>query len=65
MLMLVLVSLAAAWAAVLAVVVAACVTAGRADRELRGQTFPLRSTCRTVRNRILTSSHRDQLATYR
>jgi hypothetical protein len=40
MLLIVLVSLATAWAAVLAVVVAACMTAGRADRELLAATRP-------------------------
>ena len=65
MLLIVLISLAAAWTAVLAVVVAACMTAARADRELLAQTLPLRSTWRTVRSRSLTSSQSDQLATYR
>jgi hypothetical protein len=40
MLLIVLVSLAAAWAAVLAVVMAACVSAGRADRDLLTVTRP-------------------------
>jgi hypothetical protein len=67
MLMLSLILLALVWLAVSLVVVAACRMAARGDGELRDAVQSPRrpSTWGTVRSRILTSPHSDQLATYR
>ncbi len=68
MLTLFLILLALVWLSVSVVVVAACRMAARGDGELGGDEAqsPRRpSTWGTVRSRILTSPHSDQLATYR
>jgi hypothetical protein len=67
MLTLLLILLALVWLSVSVVVVAACRMAARGDGELAGEPQSPRrpSTWGTVRSRILTSPHSDQLATYK
>jgi hypothetical protein len=67
MLMLFLILLALVWLSVSVVVVAACRMAARGEREFGDEVQSPRrpSTWGTVRSRILTSPHSDQLATYR
>jgi hypothetical protein len=70
MLTLFLILLALLWLSVSVVVVAACRMAARGEGELSGladeaQSPRRPSTWGTVRSRILTSPHSDQLATYR
>ena len=81
MLLILLGSLTAAWALVTIVIVGACASAARGDRDLLAsvntlagacgaapeiaQTLPPRVTWRAVRTSTLTSSQSDQLATYR
>ena len=68
MLTLFLILLALVWLSVSVVVVAACRMAARGDGELvvgEAQSPRRPSTWGTVRSRILTSPHSDQLATYK
>ncbi len=67
MLTLFLILLSLVWLAVSVVVIAACRMAARGDGELGAEVHSPRlpSTWGTVRSRILTSPHSDQLATYR
>jgi hypothetical protein len=67
MLTLFLILLSLLWLVVAVVVIAACRVAARGDGELAGEAHSPRapSTWGTVRSRILTSPHSDQLATYR
>ncbi len=76
MLTLFLILLSLVWLVVAVVVIAACRMAARGEREFaRGSQLPCAaeeahsprapSTWGTVRSRILTSPHSDQLATYR
>jgi hypothetical protein len=67
MLIIMLVLLSLVWLIVAVVVIAICRMAARGDTELdMAPQSPRRpSTCGTVRSRILTSPHSDQLATYR
>jgi hypothetical protein len=62
-----LISLSLVWLVVSVVVIALCRMAARGDRDLAevAQSPRRPSTCGTVRKRILTSPHSDQLATYR
>jgi hypothetical protein len=62
-----LILLSLVWLVVSIVVIASCRMAARGDRDLVGAPHSPRrpSTCGTVRSRILTSPHSDQLATYR
>ncbi len=65
MLTLFLILLSLVWLVVSVVVIAACRMAARGDDELGGEPYSPRapSTWGTVRSRILTSPHSDQLAT--
>jgi hypothetical protein len=67
MLTLFLILLSLVWLVVAVVVIAACRMAARGDGELEGEPHSPRlpSTWGTVRSRILTSPHSDQLATYK
>jgi hypothetical protein len=69
MLLVALLILSVLWLLIAGVVIAACRMAARADAQLVASALaqsPRRaSTCGTVRSRILTSFHSDQLATYR
>ena len=67
MLMLLIIPIVLVWLSVGVVVVAACRMAARGDGELAGEAQSPRrsSTWGTVRSRILTSPHSDQLATYK
>jgi hypothetical protein len=67
MLTLFLILLSLVWLVVAVVVIAACRMAAHGERELSGEPHNPRapSTWGTVRSRILTSPHSDQLATYR
>lgn len=76
MLVMVLAALAALWLTTVVVVLGLCASAARGDRHdrrrARGgahrfarQTFPARSTCRTVLSSSLMSAQSDQPATYR
>jgi hypothetical protein len=67
MLTLFLILLSLVWLAVGVVIVAACRMAARGEGEPGGEAHSPRrpSTWGTVRSRILTSPHSDQLATYR
>jgi hypothetical protein len=62
-----LIPLSLLWLVVAVVVIAICRMAARGDRDLAEAPYSPRrpSTCGTVRSRILTSPHSDQLATYR
>lgn len=62
-----LIPLSLVWIVVAVVVIALCRMAARGDSDLAEASHNPRrpSTCGTVRNRILTSPHSDQLATYR
>lgn len=63
--MLIIAPLLVLWLLVAIVVIAACRMAAASDARETTQSPRRASTWGTVRNRILTSPHKDQLATYR